>query len=371
MQVGQIRSLAMNGASERSTLGLSTSALAAPAAQRPRNWRGLRFAVAWLPVLLLAGCASLLGRSTVIEEDVLRVPIRIEVRDPDRQRAQAAVRAALESAEEVGKRLLADRKTSHFGILNYLPPDTPIQLSPAGVDATQAALRIAALSDGAYTPVRRVLLEIWGITRGQPRVPSNLQITAAVKQSSWKQLEFNAVKGYARRLGRTSVIDLEGVALGTMLDEALKRLHRRGVPSALVSTDGIWTGYWDSDESPFSIEVIGTAQDGAQAPIARVRLTRRAFAAVHPRQVSFAANGTRIHEWIDPRTGRPVEGVEVAGVFAQRASIAAGLAAAAFVYGDEAPEMLRRRPGTQWMLSTQAGGGRSSPGLEVRWLENP
>jgi thiamine biosynthesis lipoprotein len=322
--------------------------------------------------LLLLGCASVGGKRTLVEREVLRVPIRVEVRDPDRQRAEAAIAGALEAAETLGKRLLADRKTSHFGILNFLPPETPIELSAKGAQAAEAAVRIGELSDGAYTPARRVLLDIWGISRNRPKVPSALQIAAAVKQSSWKNLDLKAEKRRAMRIGRTTVLDLEGVALGAMLDEALAVLHQRGVPAALISTGSIYTGYWPTDStSPFTIDVEGTAADGSVSSVARVTMTRRAFAAVHPRQVSFAEDGTRIHEWIDPRVGRPVDGVEVAGVFAQRASIAAGLAVAAFIQADDAPQMMRKRPGAQWMLSTAEGGRRGSAGLEIDWVSEP
>jgi thiamine biosynthesis lipoprotein len=338
---------------------------------RPSCWISHRLAGMGLLASLLVGCALLGGGSAVVEEEVLGVPIRIEVHDPDREHAQAAVQAAFRRAETVGKRLLASRRTSHVGILNYLPPGQPLQLSTLGNEAIAAAIRIAALSDGAYTPARRVLLDVWGLTRGAPRVPPPIQIAAAVKQSRWENLELVEAKGHVRRLGATTVIDLEGVAVGSMLDEALKQLRKAGVPSALVSTDGIWTGYWETEEPPFRVEVLGTSEDGTVAPIADVSLNRRAFAAIHPPEVFFAEDGTRIHEWIDPRSGRPVEGVAVAGVFAQRAALAAGLAVAAFIHGDEAPEMMRKRPGAQWMLWTQAHGGQSSPSVDVRWLWDP
>ena len=171
-----------------------------------------------------------------------------------------------------------------------------------------------------------------------------------------------------RRLGNGTVIDLEGLAIGAMLDRALRELQGRGVPAAMISTDGIHAAFWPEGEaSPFEVELKGRGPDGRPVTVADVRMTAPAFAYVYPREVFVADDGTEIHEWIDPRTGRPVNDVTAAGIFAQRAMVAAPLAAAAFVSGDETPRMALLRPGVQWVLSTDASGERSSEGLWVRW----
>ena len=321
-----------------------------------------------LVALLLTSCASFGGRDTiVVEREVLHMPMRLELHDPDEKRARAAIDRAIVRATAVGKRLLANRKTSQIGILNDFDPNFKIVLGPDSLEAAELALRLSDLTQHAYIPTRRPLLNVWGLMSGEPQVPTDAQIQYAVMRANMKTLDLDPKKKTARRLGVGTVIDLEGIAVGAMLDRALREIEGRGVPAAMVSIDGIWTGYWKGDDSPFTIEVMGRGPEGRPVPVAEVQLVERAFAIVYPREIFVTEDGTEIHEWIDPRSGRPVNDVVTAGVFAPLAMVAAPLAVAAFIDGDRAPEVLKRRPSTRWILSTSASGQRSSDGIPVRW----
>ena len=52
----------------------------------------------------------------------------------------------------------------------------------------------------------------------------------------------------------------------------------------------------------------------------------------------------------------------------QHATVAAGLASAAFVLGDRGPSLLLKHPGISWLIDTKDYGRTHTPDLEPRWL---
>lgn len=317
-----------------------------------------------------AGCASVEGGSALVESEseVLGVPMHFRVRDPDRARAEGAILKALGEVERVGKLILADRHTSNFGVLNGIDPDTWIVFSEPSMRASIQALQIAAITGGAYSPARAVLLDLWGISDGEPRVPSGLQLMAGVQRASSMNLELNQRKRQARRIGAFTKLDLEGVAIGALVDKAAATLMRQGVPAAHVESGGISRVYTEEGGAPWPVDVMALDAAGRPQAIARVQMREGGFSTVFPRKVFHAEDGTLIHECIDPRKGRPVEGVNAAAVRAELAAVAAGLASAAFVLGDDTHEVLKNRVGLGWVLDTEANGRSHSPGMAPTWL---
>ena len=249
-------------------------------------------------------------------------------------------------------------------------PGTWLKVAPETMAISTSAIQIQEITSGAYTPVRHLLLDAWGLPAGKPRVPTQREIDAAVLQASKKYLELDSENQIARRVGPERFIDLEGVAIGGMVDAAMHLLERMGVPAAHVQSGRISHVYSALGDEPWSLDVFALDENDHPRAIAQVMLRNGGFAAVHRGEVFVAEDGTQIHEWIDPRSGRPVAGVFAAAVRAEQASVAAGLAAAAMVLGDETGSVLKNRPGLQWLLVTEAGGKTHTLGLTVDWLEN-
>ena len=314
-----------------------------------------------------AGCASLSGGGIIEERDVLGVPLRIEVRDPDPERAAEATRLAFLQAKRVGKLLLADRRTSIFGILNGLPPDREIGVSDEAKTIVKRALQIAKITKGAYTPTRNVLLKFWGISDGQPRVPSDDEIANGVLHAAWNRLELDEKHSRILRRGFYSKIDLEGVTVGAIVEIAALTLQEQGVPAAHVQSGGVSSVYTEEGGDPWSLEVMGIDEDGQRRVLGRVDIREGGFASVAPQKLFVLEDGTRIHELIDPRNGRPVNDVNAAAVRSSRASTAAGLAWAAFVLGDRAPVHLIKYPDIAWLIDTHQHGLTHTPDLAPSW----
>ena len=76
-----------------------------------------------------------------------------------------------------------------------------------------------------------------------------------------------------------------------------------------------------------------------------------------------------IHEWIDPRSGMPVTGRSASAIRGKWAAGAAGLAAAAFILGDEIAAVLDGNLDVDWLVIHEDGRRAHGPELPVRWLE--
>jgi thiamine biosynthesis lipoprotein len=101
---------------------------------------------------------------------------------------------------------------------------------------------------------------------------------------------------------------------------------------------------------------------------AELRVWKGGVATSAPTYRVFEREGRRYSHVLDPRSGRPSDGVASATVFGPDAARADAFATACLVLGDEAKRILEDRPELEGILVTPDGQFWKSSGLEVRWL---
>lgn len=310
--------------------------------------------------MLLAAivCAALGCAETVRASERAPLELDIETRDPDATRARAAEKLARAAAEEVAARLFADRQGSEVDILNTVPSHVWIEFSAATVDDLRRAKAIAEDTDGAFDPTDPPLAELWGLDRSEPaKTPRDFEIEMRMRRVYWEDIEIDEEKPLVRRAERRTEIDLGVFAEGRTVDAALEALRSAGVPAARVRSRGISAAYGGSEQTPFLIEseLLGRPR--------RVPLREGGLAFLAPSRTRTNADGTRIHELIDPRSGRPANHWKAIAVAASDASSAAAYARALFAMGEEAESFLRERS----QLAAEGYHANGEAALSVRF----
>ena len=260
-----------------------------------------------------------------------------------------AIRRTLEQALDEVDRI--DRLMSHYredSPLSRINRDAargPVTVDPELFDFVAVALDYSAGSDGAFDVTVGALMKAWGFFRGEGRFPSDAAWSRARAATGFRHVRLNPSERTIR-FDRDGVqLDLGGIAKGYAIDRAVGILRREGIVSALVSAGGSTT------------YALGTPPDGnqwrveVQDPLdARriafdVRLKNRALSVSGVSEKSFERDGVRYSHIMDPRTGRPVQGV--LGVIVQSPTGTAGDAIdnILFVQGvDRGRAFLRRHP---------------------------
>jgi thiamine biosynthesis lipoprotein ApbE len=170
-------------------------------------------------------------------------------------------------------------------------------------------------TSGAFDVTVAPLVLLWGFKDGKHRVPAEEEIRAALGKVGLARV---AIAGDAVTLAPGTMLDPGGIGKGMAVDRALESLRRAGVKRALVdfgsSTAAL--GTWEVGiRDPF---------DGRQI-LGKVTLTDESLSTAGSYEKRFEANGTTYTHILDPRTGKPAQGVVSVSVIAPTATESDGL----------------------------------------------
>jgi FAD:protein FMN transferase len=140
----------------------------------------------------------------------------------------AAVDAAFADIERVHALMSCQAPGSELSRLNRDAAVRPEQVDPHTYAVFQAALRMAALSGGAFNPCIAPVLEEWGLL---PRSEAPADFAG-----SWRHIEL--LRGERIRYARPVRVDLGGIAKGYAVDLAVNSLRRSGIENIVVNAGG-------------------------------------------------------------------------------------------------------------------------------------
>lgn len=229
------------------------------------------------------------------------------------------------------------------GSWQRLPADLSVVLD--------AALDIAAHSDGALDPTAGPLVDLWGFGPPGPRqgLPSAAQIAAARSRVGWQRL----CRDPAGLLQPGGVqLDFSAIAKGHAVDRLATWLDRAGFTHHLVEIGGELRGQGvKPDGLPWWVET--ETPDGFDPHPTRIALDGLSIATSGDAIRRFEHDGQRYAHTLDPRSGRPLAAAPAAvSVIHPLCREADGWATALTVLGPEAGLRLADQLGlaARWQL---------------------
>jgi thiamine biosynthesis lipoprotein len=190
---------------------------------------------------------------------------------------------------------------------------------------------------GGFDIAAGALVRAWGFLRRQGRTPTDDELASALAASGMRHVELDAA-GRRMRFTRPGVeINPGAIGKGWAVDRASDALAAAGVPSMLVH---------GGQSSVRARGIHGPALPGRRGwpvglrhplfpgrRLATIALEDRALGTSGSATQFFVDRGRRLGHILDPRTGRPAEGVLSATVIAPTAAVADALSTAAYVLG--------------------------------------
>ena len=190
---------------------------------------------------------------------------------------------------------------------------------------------------GGFDIAAGALVRAWGFLRRQGRTPTDDELASALAASGMRHVEPDAA-GRRMRFTRPGVeINPGAIGKGWAVDRASDALAAAGVPSMLVH---------GGQSSVRARGIHGPALPGRRGwpvglrhplfpgrRLATIALEDRALGTSGSATQFFVDRGRRLGHILDPRTGRPAEGVLSATVIAPTAAVADALSTAAYVLG--------------------------------------
>ncbi|MBN2578903.1 MAG: FAD:protein FMN transferase [Pirellulales bacterium] len=306
---------------------------------------------------------------------------------------------ALELLEPLEQQLSVFRPDSELSRINLLAAERPVRVEPGLFRLLQRAVELSNETDGALDVTAEPLWRLWGFARREGRLPTEGQIAEALGRVGSRYVRLDPTEQTVSLTRPGVQLNLGCFGKGYAVDRLAEKLEEGGLGDFLLhggqssvlarGTGGQATqGTPDSEgDSPnFAAQNLGQSPGwivGLPDPrlpdrrIAEIRLRDKALGTSSSQFQSFRHAGKRYGHILDPRSGRPAEGVLSATAVAPDATQADALSTAFYVLGPEASlRYCRRRPeiGLLMLLAPQGGGKMEilSAGLgddELRLIE--
>ena len=232
-----------------------------------------------------------------------------------------------------------DRLMSHYKAdsplsrVNREAAQHPVTVDPELFDFIAAAMRYNRDSGGAFDITVGPLMKAWGFFRGEGHVPSAPDLAAARGHVGGEHVILDAAAKTIRFTHPGVELDLGGIAKG------YAGRSRRGAPRATPCRGGV--DQRGRQHHLRARRAAGPRRVGGHAPdpidprrtALTVDLVDRALSVAGSSEKSFEAGGVKYSHVMDPRDGRPVQGVLSVAVLANSGTAGDALDDAFFVLG--------------------------------------
>lgn len=195
------------------------------------------------------------------------------------------------------------------------------------------AKEISAATDGLFSTTIAPLMEAWGFTSGDYRVPDEAELSALLARVDDEEI---AISDSTVTIPADAKVDLGGIAKGFTSARVMEIFRENGVENGILSLGG-------------NVQALGTKPYGSlwrvglqypadeRALFATLELADKAVITSGAYERNFEQNGVVYHHIIDPRTGYPAEsGLSSVTIVSDDGTLADGLSTALFIMGKEA-----------------------------------
>lgn len=270
-------------------------------------------------------------------------------------------------SREISRLENALSRTIDTSSVSRLNDDGGARLDEETASLLAAALTYSADTNGAFDVTIAPLVELWGITSDDPRVPSQEEIDALLPLVGSEHIHLD---GREATLDENCAIDLGGIAKGFTSDKAADILSRSGADRACANLGGNVYVYSREGHDAWNVAI----QDpkGKDGYVCILSLTDHFVVTSGGYQRYFTGpDGTVYQHILNPKTGWPVQGDLLSvTIVADNGTMADAYSTALYVMGREAAQdFWRQNGGFDMVLITKDGQVLYTPGLADKLTE--
>ena len=240
---------------------------------------------------------------------------------------------ALDEVERLEKVLSVFRFDSRVKYINLAAHEDPVKLDRELFDLIAMCLEMAEATGGAVDITCGPFWRIWGFARRENRIPSELEIESARDVVGYRLVELDPEAKTIRFKKQGVELNFGCVGKGFALDVGARKLREQELDRFLFR--GGLSSFL-AEGKDWMIGVAHPMRHGQR--LAELTLDGEAVGTSGSDKQFFRYNGHRYSHLIDPRTGRPAEGVLSVTVLAPNGTLAELLSTAFFVLGPEKTE---------------------------------
>jgi thiamine biosynthesis lipoprotein len=219
--------------------------------------------------------------------------------------------------------------------INREAAEHPVSVDAELFDFIVTAMKYHRESGGTFDITVGPLMRAWGFFLGEGRVPSDEELTAARRHVGGRHVILNPALRTIAFDEPGVALDLGGIAKGYAVDRVVDLLKRRQIAAALVSAGGSTIYALGAPPGRDVWDVAIQDPIDSRKVAMTVQLKDRALSIAGSSEKSFESGGITYSHIMDPRTGRPAQGVLSVAVLASSGTEGDALDDALFVLGPE------------------------------------
>jgi thiamine biosynthesis lipoprotein len=309
--------------------------------------------------ILLAGCPR--PKTVQRTETIMGTQVTITVVAGSFGEAEAAIDAGMAELRRLDAMMSLYKDDSEITQVNRAAGKYPVRVSPEMIEVVDAAAEVSRLSGGVFDVTVGPLMVLWQMRLKEGTIPSNREISKVLSLVDYRNVlsDKKASTLFLKRPGM--ILDLGGMK-GYMADRVAALLKKRGISNAVVAVAGdIWVLGHREDGSPWRI--------GVQHPrdkdrvLAVLELSDKYISTSGDYERFVIREKKRYHHIVDPRTGRPSQGVISATLVGDKGAFVDPLTKILFILGPEKGLPIVTRFGTEAILVDESGRVSATDGF--------
>lgn len=314
----------------------------------------------WYAFLILAGLlAACTSKPQEHHEQLLVFGTLVDVKlwGVEEEKARAATAQLAEDFEYMHKTWHAWHPGPLGRINQLLVTGETFSGAPSVLPLIKRGTELSEASGGLFNPAIGRLIALWSFASDDPPhgpPPSDAAIEALVDQHP--QMTDIKIDGIQLRGTNPALkLDFGAFAKGYALDRAVERLREMGINNAVVNAGGNLCTLGRHGDRPWRVGIRHPRQPGVLASV-EADGDGECIITSGDYERYFDWDGVRYDHIIDPRSGRPTQGVASVTVFADQGDLGDATSTALAVAGPEDWLPVARRMGVKGVLLVGTDG---------------
>lgn len=275
--------------------------------------------------------ASDLEKSEASESEIFALDTAITLKVYGSKRVEV-LKKLEDKINELDDMLSTGKETSEVSRLNR---SGEAVLSPTMANLIKRSKAIYNKTDGLFDITIYPLMELWGFSTKNYKVPSGKEIAEKLKLVGFDKIDFNEETRKISFKNKGMEIDFGGIGKGYITDELVKILTDEKVESAIINLGGNVFGFRKKpDGSLWNIAIRDPNEPDKY--MAAIRLEDSAVITSGGYERYFEENGIIYHHILDPRTGKPSDSrLKSVSIISKDGTLADALSTSLFIMGEE------------------------------------
>ncbi len=317
--------------------------------------------VLFLLIVAFSGCSR--PRTFQKTEAIMGTEVTITVAAKSEAEAGQAIEAGMSEIRRLDRMMSLYKADSEIAEVNRAAGKHPVRVSPEMIDVAEAAIRVSKMTGGAFDATVGPLVVLWQMRLKEGEVPTDREVARVKRLVNYGNIKIDSGSSTIFLKKPGMILDFGGVAKGYIADKVGVLLKNRGFENAIVAVAG-------------DIRAIGRRPDGkpwrigVQHPrekdktIAVLELSDKYVSTSGDYERYKIVHKKRYHHIIDPRTGKPSEGMESVTVIGDEGKIADPLTTALFILGTEKGMKIVKSLGYEAIFEDNSGRVTMTDGIK-------